>query len=158
MMFTSYTVSLFGNRRITNACRADRRLEQVLSSVIASHEHTTVLIGRNGDFDLLASTVIRRLQTRMGKERCSHVLVLPYPTKELRENESAYAAYYDEIQIDADAAASHFKAAISVRNRNMVMQSDLVLVWEEVSGGGTGAARQFALSQDIPTLNLAEYP
>ncbi len=153
-LFHNYTISLFGNRRITNGRLAEARLDEVLSDIIATHEHTTVLIGRNGDFDLLASSVIRRLQSRMGKERCTHILVLPYPTKDLRENEAAFSAYYDEIRIDEDAAAAHFKASITVRNRNMIMQSDYVLVWEEHTGGGTSAARQFAEEQGVPTIDL----
>ena len=155
MMFETYTIALFGNRRITNGLAAEAKLEQTLSEIISAHAHTTILIGRNGDFDLLASSVIRRLQTRMGKERCTHVLVLPYSTKELRENEDAFCAYYDEIRIDAEASAAHFKAAITMRNRRMVEEADLVLVWAEHPGGADDAF-QYAQEQQTASVNLAE--
>ena len=155
-MFNTFTVALFGNRRITNGLAAEAHLEQVLSDILSAHEHTTVLLGRNGEFDLLASSVIRRLQTRMGKERCTHVLVLPYSTKELRENEAAFSAYYDEIRIDEEAAQSHYKSAITVRNRTMVSSSDQVLVWDEQSGGGTTAVRRYAEASGIPVVSLIQ--
>ncbi len=154
MMFETYTVALFGNRHMTNGLAAEARLEQTLSEIIPAHAHTTLLLGRNGDFDLLASSVIRRLQSRMGKERCTHVLVLPYPTKELRENAAAFAAYYDEIRIDTKAQTAHFKTAITIRNRRMIEEADLVVVWAEHPGGADNAYR-YAQKHQIAAVNLA---
>lgn len=62
MMFETYTIALFGNRELTNGLTIERYLENKLSELAASHAHLTVLVGRNGEFDLLASSVVHRLQ------------------------------------------------------------------------------------------------
>ena len=155
MMFETYTIALFGNRHITNGLAAEAHLEQVLSGIISEHAHTTILIGRNGEFDLLASSIIRRLQARMGHERCAHVLVLPYPSKELRENEASFSDYYDEIRIDAESQTAHFKSAITIRNHRMIDEAQLVLVWAEHPGGAENAYR-YAQKHQIAAVNLAK--
>ena len=152
-MFQTFTIALFGNRRITNELAAEARLDQVLSGIISEHAHTTILIGRNGEFDLLASSVIRRLQARMGHERCAHVLVLPYSSKELRENEASFSDYYDEIRIDAESQTAHFKSAITIRNHRMIDEAQLVLVWAEHPGGAEEALR-YAQKQKIMAIRL----
>ena len=155
MMFETYTIALFGNRELTNGLTIERCLENKLTELAASHAHLTVLIGRNGDFDLLASSVVRRLQARIGCERCTHTLVLPYSTKELRENEASFSDYYDEILIDDEAQTAHFKSAITIRNYRMIDKADLVVVWAEHPGGAENAYR-YAQKHQIAAVNLAK--
>ena len=154
MMFETYTIALFGNRELTNGLTIERYLENKLSELAASHAHLTVLVGRNGEFDLLASSVVRRLQARIGRERCIHTLVLPYPTKELLENKESYTAYYDDIRIDTEVQTAHFKTAITIRNRRMIEEADLVVVWAEHPGGADNAYR-YAQKHQIAAVNLA---
>ena len=55
-----YTVSLFGHRHIEQGSLVEERLESLLYDLITGKEYVEFLIGRDGEFDLLASSVIKR--------------------------------------------------------------------------------------------------
>ncbi len=89
------------------------------------------LVGRDGEFDQLAASTIKRLKQSVRDDNSALVWVLPYPTAEYRDYEADYAAYYDEIAICPESAAAHFKSAFQLRNRWMVDRSDLVVCYVE---------------------------
>lgn len=62
-----------------------------------------------------------------------------YLSAEYEKNEEAFQEYYDEVEICQSSSAAHFKAAMQLRNREMVDRADLVLCcierkkWRSVS-------------------------
>ena len=92
------------------------------------------LVGRNGDFDQLVSSAIRRCKREIRDNNGAHVWVLPYVTADYRDNEDAYRAYYDEIEVFG-SGGSHYKAAFQARNRSMVDRSHLVVFFVERKRG-----------------------
>ena len=56
-----YTVSFFGHREIENPTETEHRLEQLIQNLIKQKENIEFLIGREGEFDILASSVIRQV-------------------------------------------------------------------------------------------------
>lgn len=87
------------------------------------------LVGRNGDFDLMTASVVRRLKKELNAENVFLTLVLPYETAELRNNTEAFENYYDSIEISEASADKSFKYAITARNRDMIDRSDMVVVY-----------------------------
>lgn len=59
-----FTVSFFGHREIARASEVEQRLEELLRELIRRKEYVEFLIGRDGAFDLLASSEIRRAVRR----------------------------------------------------------------------------------------------
>ena len=59
-MFRPYTIALFGHRQLANALQVEQRLEACLRELLRTHAQVEFLLGRNGEFDLLAASVIRR--------------------------------------------------------------------------------------------------
>lgn len=59
-MINAFTVSLFGHRELSDAFEAESRLEKLVRELIRTKEYVEFLVGHNGDFDTLASSVIRR--------------------------------------------------------------------------------------------------
>ena len=57
-----YTVSLFGHRQILNLYDAQNALVERAKSLIISKEYVEFLVGRNGDFDIMAASEIKRAQ------------------------------------------------------------------------------------------------
>ena len=55
-----FTVSFFGHRMIGNALEIENRLEQLIRTLLREHEYIEFLVGRDGEFDQLVSSVIRR--------------------------------------------------------------------------------------------------
>ena len=74
----TFTVSFFGHREIENGFEVERRLEEIITDLIRSKEYIEFLIGRDGEFDLLASSVIKRCIKKDGRGNTSLELVLPY--------------------------------------------------------------------------------
>lgn len=151
-----FTVSLFGHREISNPLEVENALVKEVELLIRSKEYVEFLIGRNGDFDLLAASAIRRTQKALDRGNSALVLVLPYMTDEYRQNTAALENYYDEVEICEEAAESHFKAAFSTRNRIMAERSDLILCCIEHQSGGAFQTVKFARTLNKPIVNLAE--
>lgn len=112
-----FTVSFFGHRRLEHPIAVEQALEQIIRQLLTEKEYVEFLVGRNGDFDQLVSSTVRRCKRETRDDNSALVLVLPYLTAEVRDNEASFADYYDEIEVCPNAAAGHFKAAYQVRNR-----------------------------------------
>ena len=117
-----YVVSLFGPREIENLRELEAKLERVLSDIIKGNDFVTFLIGRNGDFDECAASCIKRIQRRVGSDRCELVLVIPY----IMANVEYYEKYYDSVIVPDKIYKAHPKGAISKRNKWMVSHSNEV--------------------------------
>lgn len=55
-----YTVSFFGHRYIERGTEISDRLDNLLHNLITQREYIDFLIGRDGEFDLLASAAVKR--------------------------------------------------------------------------------------------------
>ena len=151
----TFTVSFFGHRYMDNLFPTEKALEELISFLLQSKEYVEFLVGRNGDFDQLASSVIRKCKREILDTNSAHVWVMPYPTADFRNNEEAYREYYDEIEI-YDAGNCHYKAAFQARNRNMVDRSHLAVFCVERNEGGAYQVMRYAIRQGKPYINLAD--
>ncbi len=151
-----YTVSFFGHREVEMAAEIESRLERLLHDLITRKQYVEFLVGRDGEFDLLAASAIRRAVNQYGCGNTSLILVLPYTKAEYRDNEQSYLDYYDEVEICADSSEVHYKSAIQVRNRSMVDRSDLVVCCIQHKSGGAYRTMQYAEKQGKQVRNLAD--
>ena len=55
-----YAVSFFGHRQIDNVFIIEQRLETLIRELLATKEYVEFLVGRDGEFDQLVSSTIRR--------------------------------------------------------------------------------------------------
>ena len=140
-----YTVSFFGHREVERASEIESKLDQLLRDLITQKLYVELLVGRDGEFDLLAASAIRRATKQSGYGNTSLILVLPYMKAEYRDNEQSYLDYYDEVEICADSSEVHYKSAIQVRNRCMVARSDLVVCCIQHKSGGAYKTVQYAI-------------
>ena len=155
-MLNIYTVSFFGHRSIERASEVENRFDKLLHELIAQKEYVVFLIGRDGEFDLLASAAIKRAVREYGYGNTHFTLVLPYMKAEYRDNEKEYLDYYDEVEVCAESADAHPKAAIQIRNRKMVDRSDLVVCCIQHKSGGAYKTMQYAEKQGKSIVNLAD--
>ena len=89
-MMDTFTVSFFGHRVIENPLAVERRLESLICELLTSHAYVEFLVGRDGDFDLLVSSVICRCKRTVRADNSAHVWVLPYATAQFRDNEESF--------------------------------------------------------------------
>ena len=151
-----YTVSFFGHREVEKPTEIEKHLDNLLYDLITQKEYVEFLIGRDGEFDLLASSAIRRAVKNYSSGNTAFILVLPYLKAEYRDNEQNFLDYYDEVEICEESSSVHFKSAIQVRNRSMIDRSDLVVCWIQHKSGGAYKTIQYAEKQNRRIINLAE--
>ena len=135
-MLDIYTVAFFGHRYIDNPFRIEDRLEEEIRRLLSEHEYVDFLVGRDGEFDQFASSAVLRVRKRYRDDNSSLVLVLPYARAEYLNNEESFHDYYSEVEISYEASKAHPKAAIQIRNREMVDRADLILCAIEREKGG----------------------
>lgn len=149
----AFTVCFFGHRIVENPAGAEMHLEGIIKQAIREHEFVEFLVGRDGDFDLLAASVVKRCQREIGDDNSALVWVLPYPTAELKNNEEAFLQYYDEIEV---LDGCHFKAAFQTRNRAMVDRAHLCIFYVSKDKGGAAQTLRYAKRQGKALYNIAE--
>lgn len=149
------TVSLFGHRIIEDYNAVESKLYELLRIVIQKEiREVEFLVGRNGDFDLMAASVIRKLKKETGNDNAFLTLVLPYETAELRNNTESFESYYDSIEICEASANQNFKYAIVARNRDMIDRSDMVIVYVKNESGGAYQSLKYAEKIQKQIINL----
>ena len=134
----------------------DDRLDKLLHDLITHKEYIDFLIGRDGEFDLLASAAVKRAVSRYGCGNTHLTLVLPYMRAEYRDNEKEYLDYYDDVEICPEAAEAHPKSAIQIRNHSMIDRSDLVICCIQHESGGAYKSMQYAKKLSKRIINLAD--
>lgn len=155
-MLDIFTVSFFGHRDFSEHLILENTLENILKRIISEHEYIEFLIGRNGEFDQFISSTIRKLKPQYTIS-IEHILVLPYTSAELNNNEQSFRQYYDRIEVFTSSTTTHFKAQIRARNDSMILRSNLVICYVAKSSGGAYNALRFADKNMIPVINLADY-
>ena len=145
-----FTVSLFGHREVDDWKRVNDRLFSIVDELLKTQSYTTFLVGRNGEFDRLAASVIKNVQKIRGLENSDISLVLPYAVADL----PYYEKYYDNIIVPESLHGAHPKAAITLKNRWAIDRSDLVVVYAERNVGGAYAAMKYAQKQNKPIIKL----
>ncbi len=135
-MTEKLTVSLFKHRTIEDVQLAEQKLCELLRIIMCGNSEVEFIVGRNGELDLMAASVIRRLKKEIYSENIFLTLVIPYETAELRNNVEAFKNYYDTIEICEAYADRSFKYAFTTRSRDMVDSSDLIVVYVKNNSDG----------------------
>ena len=151
-----YAVSFFGHRQIDNVFVIEQRLEMMIRKLLVSKEYVEFLVGRDGEFDQIVASTVRRCKRSVRDDNSALVLVLPYATAEYQNNEQSFHEYYDEVEICGEAAERHFKSAHQTRNRSMVDRSDLVVFFVEHNSGGAFQTMQYAKKVNANIVNFKE--
>ena len=152
-----FTVSFFGHRELERALEIEERLERIVTELITEKDYVKFLVGREGEYDLLSSSVIKRVQRKHDYGNSRLILILPYMKAEYRDNENSFHEYYDEIEVCCSSSEVHYKAAIQVRNRIMVDRSDLVVCCVQHNSGGAYKTIQYAMKQGKEVINTQKY-
>ena len=147
-----FRISLFGHREVDDLLFLHRRLESVVREILAEKEYVAFFIGRNGEFDEYAASVIKGIQREIGTARCEINLVLPYSVANLEY----YEDYYNDVIIPETVQGVHPKSAIKKRNEWMIEHSDLCIFFLEHPSGGAHIAFRHAKRMNKSTINLFE--
>lgn len=151
-----YTVAFFGHRDFYAHYQCEKKLMPILKELLNTKEYVDFLVGRNGEFDIFASSCVKRAKNELWDCNSSLVLVLPYPTAEFRNNEKYFEDFYDEIQVCEKSSVAHYKSAIQIRNKDMVDRADFIICYIEHNKGGAYQTMKYAIKSGKRIINLAD--
>ena len=151
-IMNDFYVSLFGHREIDDLRKLEDKLTPIIKELIRTKTYVVFLIGRNGEFDEYAASVIKRAQKEVGKENNDITLVLPYKVA----NIEYYEKYYDNVIVPESLYGAHPKAAITLKNRWMIEKSNLVIAYVEREKGGAYTAMRYAKKLNKMVVDLCE--
>ena len=103
-----FRVSFIGHRVVDEYRQVEEELDEVIELLHRKYGFIDFNVGRNGEFDELATQAVRRFR-REWEEWCELTLVEPYPVANLDIIEKSY----DSVIIPTDRKC-HYKAAITV--------------------------------------------
>ncbi len=155
-MLNIFTVAFFGHRYIKNLLHVEKLLENQIKKLVCEKEYIEFLVGRNGEFDQCVSSSVLRIRRKIRHDNSALILVLPYSNSEYLNNKDNFNNYYTDIEFSQKALKTHPKAAIQMRNCDMVDRADLIIFYVEHKSGGAWQTMQYALRKGKMVLNLAE--
>ncbi|MBR5140552.1 MAG: hypothetical protein IKV16_05800 [Clostridia bacterium] len=147
-----FTVSLFGHREIPNLMELESKLFPIIRDLLRTEEYISFIIGRSGEFDEYAASIIKRAQKETGRANSDLTLVLPYSVADFE----FYENYYDGIIIPENLSDAHYKAKITLKNRWMIENSNLVIVFVDHNSGGTYHAMKYGKRLNKRIINIAD--
>lgn len=147
-----YRVSFIGHRRVDDFRFVEEQLDNLVGDLIRTKEYVEFYVGKNGDFDTMVASAIKRCPKRFGKENNSLILVLPYIVADMAFLED----FYDEIWIPDELHGMHFKNAITKRNEWFVDNSDLLVAYVSKDTGGAETCLRYAEKRQVRVMNIAK--
>lgn len=146
-----FKIALFGHRDFSAHLSLEHSLAKILSDTVKDEIAVEVLIGRSGEFDVFAASVVKQVKRRLGEDFLQPTLVLPYCVRDIEY----YEDYYDDVIIPVCLFQLHPKARIAARNKYMVDNADLCIFFVEREQGGAYEALRYARSVGRDRINLA---
>ena len=147
-----YRVCLFGHRDFSGHRILDTKLFDLLKKTICEKDYVEIYIGRNGEFDIYAASVIKRVQMVLEKSNNEINCVLPYQVKDIEY----YEQYYDSVIIPECVESAYPKRVIVKRNEWMIDACELVICYVERKNGGAYRAMKYAQKLNKEIINLAD--
>ncbi len=150
----TYTVTFFGHRDFCGGKKYQEKLVDILKNIIYEKEYVEFLVGRNGEFDIFATSCIKLVQKDCGIHNSFLTLILPYRSAEYENNKEYFDLYYDEVAYISEG--KHFKSAIQARNKYMAERADLVICYVDKKNGGAYDAVMYAGKLGKKVINIGE--
>lgn len=152
MLGDIYRVSFIGHHEVEHFREVEEQLERIVVELIRTKEHVEFYVGRNGEFDIMVASVIKRTQRDYGYANSSLILVIPYPIANLEDMEK----YYDEVLYPVELYRVNYKVAITKMNVWMVQHSDLLIAYVTRKSGGAYNCLRFAREEKIKVINICK--
>ncbi len=140
-----YRVSFIGHREVEDFRFVEDQVYSIVTELIETKEYVEFYIGRNGEFDILVASVIRRVKRELGSCNNSFILVIPYALADIEY----YEKYYDEVMYPPELYDVHYKSAITKRNEWLVENSDLLVAYVTHDKGGAAHCLKKAIECNI---------
>ena len=123
-------------------------LREILLDLIEHQDVKRFYVGNQGNFDAMARSLLRELETARGIQ---YDVVLAYPP---RNNDPFYEAYYTIWPEGMETVPRRF--AIEYRNKWMIDHSDIVVTYVARSFGGAAKWKAYAIKKKKTVVEISE--
>ncbi len=144
-----YCVTFAGHRDVGDYKETEQKLEQIISSLLKRKDYVEFYVSDDGDFNIIATAVIRRLREKLGEHSSSLNLVLPYT----RSNMDLMTLQFDSLIIPEELSCIHYKRAISERNKWMIDHSELIIAYVKKNNGGAFDMLKYAEKKGVEIIH-----
>ena len=138
-------VSFIGHRTVEDFFFIEEQVYSIVKDLISTKEYVEFYVGRNGEFDIMVASVIKRVKREIDGNNSSLILVIPYPPADI----DAYEKYYDEVVYPKELYKVHYKSAITKRNKWLVENSDMLVAYVMRDDGGAAQCLKMAIARGI---------
>ena len=149
-----YRVALFGHRDFDAHEKLEKEFFPILNQLIQGKDCVEFYIGRDGEFDVFAASLIKKFQKNTENTNTELILVLPYLKKDIEY----YEKYYNAIVLPECIEKAHPKKAITRRNEWMIENCDMLICYAKHKNGGAYTAWKYAEKLRKRIINLATNP
>ena len=73
----TFTVAFFGHKRIEEPEMLEKCLDENILRLLSKKDHVQFLVGRDGDFDQLATESVYRIRTKCQVSNCDMIMIIP---------------------------------------------------------------------------------
>lgn len=140
-----YRVSFIGHREVDDFFFVEEQVYSIVRELMTTKEYVEFYVGRNGEFDILVASVIKRAKREIYEHNSSLILVIPYPLADMK----SYENYYDEVEYPKELYKVHYKASITKRNEWLVENSDMLVAYVVRDYGGAAHCLKKAIERGI---------
>ena len=152
----AFTVAFFGHKHIEDPHELEKCLDDHILWLLTKKEFVKFLVGRDGDFDQLAATAVRRMRNQYRADNSALALMIPDLTPDYIDNVDSAENCYTEIEVCIPATMVRPKYMIQTRNQEMIEKSDLILCYITHESPVAWKTVQHAILQGKMVINLAE--
>lgn len=140
-----YRVSFIGHREVEDFFFVEEQVYSIVRELMTTKEYVEFYVGRNGEFDILVASVIKRAKREIGGHNSSLILVIPYPVAKME----LYENFYDEVEYPKELYKTHYKSSITKRNEWLVENSDMLVAYVVRNYGGAAHCLYKAIERGI---------
>lgn len=144
-----YSVTFAGHREVLDFNEIEEKLDLTIENLLRTKEFVDFYVGNDGEFDIMATSAIRRLRKEMGGENSTLNLVLPYP----KANMDLLEMSFDSVFVPSEITRCPPRAAIPARNKWLVDNCDLLICYVRNKGGAM-KTKEYAEKRGKETLYL----
>lgn len=141
-MLDVYTVSFFGHRQIDRFFETEEKVAALVRKLITEKEYVEFLIGRDGEFDQIVASTVRRAKRDIRDDNCELIWVLAYPKAE-------YAKMQTPLTNTTTALRSVMKPLGAIQRQQF--RSEIGAWW-------TGLIWWYAMSNMKPAVHFRRWP
>ena len=131
-----------------------QRLEAEIEVFLSGTDSAVFYVGGRGDFDRMAAAAVRAARERHRDKKIQLYLVEPYMHEGLNRYKENNEMLYDGVIIPHELLGIPPKAAITMRNRWMVDQSDLLIAFVQRDFGGAYEMLKYARRKNVTVVNI----